>query len=99
MINRFGKGIASGPHARAVAGTTVVNIVTTLVPTGWLLARLLGPTGRGDLAVVLSWPAMIGSMASVGISPATCYWVSKRPREARSMMWTAYRPCGNGGNA
>jgi O-antigen/teichoic acid export membrane protein len=32
---------------------------------------------------------MIGSIASVGVTQATCYWVAKRPREARSMMWTA----------
>ena len=78
-------------HARAVAGTAGTNIAITLASSlgGLFLARVLGPTHRGDLVTILQWPAMIGSMASVGVTQATCYWMSKRPREARSIMSTA----------
>lgn len=90
-INRFVKRVSSRPHARSVAGTAGANIASTLIGSlgGLLLARVLGPTHRGDLVTILVWPAMTASIASLGIDQATCYWMSKRPREGRAIMSTA----------
>jgi hypothetical protein len=43
------------PHARAAAGTASTNVAITLLGSvaGLLFARVLGPTYRGDLAVIL----------------------------------------------
>jgi O-antigen/teichoic acid export membrane protein len=91
MINQLVERVASRAHARAVAGTAGANVAITLIGSlgGLFIARVLGPTGRGDLVIVLQWPAMIGTMAGVAVNQATCYWMSKRPSEARSIMWTA----------
>jgi hypothetical protein len=78
-------------HARAVAHTAGFNVAMMLAGSvgGLFLARVLGPTRRGDLVTILLWPAMIGSAASVGITQSTCYWVSRRPGHARSIISTA----------
>ncbi len=91
IIHRLKERVANRPHARAVAGTASTNVAITLLGSaaGLLFARVLGPTYRGDLAVILQWPATIGTLASVGITESTCYFVARRPIEARSIMWTA----------
>lgn len=80
-----------GAHLRAVSGTAVTNVVATGAGSigGLILARALGPTHRGDLVTVLQWPAMIGSVTSIGVTQATCYWVANRPAVARRMKSTA----------
>ena len=49
------------------------------VVTGLLSAWALGPTGRGDLMVILMWPAIFSMVAQVGLPQAFRYWVAKRP--------------------
>ena len=43
------------------------------VATGILTARLLGPTRRGELAVVILWPTILSNLALLG-----CNWVIAR---------------------
>ena len=49
------------------------------VVTSLLSAWALGPTGRGDLMVVLMWPAIFSMIAQVGLSQAYRFWIAKRP--------------------
>jgi O-antigen/teichoic acid export membrane protein len=49
------------------------------VVTSLLSAWALGPTGRGDLMVVLMWPAIFSMVAQVGLSQAYRFWIAKRP--------------------
>src|SRR5438132_62594 len=79
------------PQARAVAGTAGVNVGIMLVGSvgGLFIASVLGPTQRGDLVVIMQWPATIGAVVSLGITQSTCYWISKRPEKARAFMSTA----------
>jgi O-antigen/teichoic acid export membrane protein len=79
------------PQLRAVVGTAGVNVLITLVGSvgGLFLARVLGPTQRGDLVTILLWPTMIGTVVSVGITESTCYWSSQRPDKATAFMSTA----------
>jgi O-antigen/teichoic acid export membrane protein len=78
-------------QVRATAGTAGVNIAIMLVGSvgGLFLARALGPTHRGDLVAILQWPAMIGSVVSLGITQSTCYWISRRPDKSIPLMSTA----------
>ena len=68
-----------------------VNIAIMLIGSvgGLFLARALGPTHRGDLVAILQWPAMIGSVVSLGITQSTCYWISRRPDKSVQLMSTA----------
>ncbi len=43
--------------------------------SGVLLARWLGPTGRGQLAAAMLWPAVIGMLISLGLHHAFVYAV------------------------
>jgi O-antigen/teichoic acid export membrane protein len=80
-----------GPQARAVAGTAGTSVAIMLVGSvgGLFLARVLGPTHRGDLVAILQWPATIGMVVSLGITQSTCYWISRRPDQATAFMSTA----------
>jgi O-antigen/teichoic acid export membrane protein len=53
---------------RAVASTAATNLLVQVlgVVSGILLARMLGPHGRGELAIVLLWPAIIGAVCLFG---------------------------------
>ncbi len=47
-----------------------------LVITGPFLARLLGPSGRGDLAALMLWPVVLVQLGCLGIPAALTYYVS-----------------------
>jgi O-antigen/teichoic acid export membrane protein len=49
------------------------------VITSLLSAWALGPTGRGDLMVVLMWPAIFSMVAQIGLPQAYRFWIAKRP--------------------
>jgi O-antigen/teichoic acid export membrane protein len=53
---------------RAVASTAATNMLVQVlgVVSGILLARMLGPHGRGELAIVLLWPGIIGAVCLFG---------------------------------
>jgi O-antigen/teichoic acid export membrane protein len=46
--------------------------------SGIFLARLLGPSGRGELALCIIWPTVIATLGSLGISDAIIYFTAKR---------------------
>ncbi|PYU01234.1 MAG: hypothetical protein DMG38_04255 [Acidobacteria bacterium] len=50
--------------------------------TGVLVARLLGPQGRGELAAIQTWPTNIASLAMLGLAEATVYFSAREPRQA-----------------
>jgi O-antigen/teichoic acid export membrane protein len=47
--------------------------------TGVLVARLLGPDGRGQLAVVISWASMLAYLGNLGLPTALTYASAKTP--------------------
>lgn len=49
----------------ANAATTAIGLITSVIA-----ARALGPEGRGDLAVLLLWPALITSLFDSGLTDA-----------------------------
>ena len=65
------------------AGQVSLTMVTNLIiaalgmSTGLLSARLLGPTGRGELAAIQTWSILIASLALLGLPEAVVYFSSR----------------------
>lgn len=81
----------AGRGARPFAfslGTNALVGACALV-TGGVLARYLGPEGRGQLAAVVLWPDLLMMMASLGGAPTVAYFVSSEPGRARSIYGQA----------
>jgi len=57
--------------------TTSVGIQGLNVLTGVLLARALGPEGRGELAAVLLWPGLLALVGSLGVMEAVTYHAAR----------------------
>src|SRR6202022_3096555 len=60
----------------ATIGTSLIIQGVTLVG-GIVLARGLGPEARGQLAVVLLWPALLASLGGLGVAEAVAFYASK----------------------
>lgn len=78
---------------RDVRSTAGVNVAATLLASvgGIVLARQLGATDRGGLVTVLLWPAVAGSLASLGLTQATCYFLARRRSAGAAIMAAAAR--------
>jgi len=70
-------GIASSPQIRPIgsrefASTLITNVViqACTVVQGILIARLLGPVGRGQFAAAILWPGLFAAMGGMGVSVA-----------------------------
>lgn len=74
-----------------VAGTAMANVLVTSVGSvgGLLIARSLGASLRGEFAAVMAWTTFVSSLLVFGLPQATCYWVSREPREASATVLTA----------
>jgi O-antigen/teichoic acid export membrane protein len=59
--------------------STNALMLSSGVVTGLLSAWALGPAGRGDLMVVLMWPAIFSMVAQIGLPQAYRFWIAKRP--------------------
>lgn len=66
----------------------MTNSLTGLLglTTGIMLARLLGPAGRGQLAAIQTWATTLGAIASLGVGEAIVYHCAKRPRDSASLV-------------
>ena len=71
--------------------TTTVNIAATLfgLLTGVILARVLGPEGRGQLAAIQNLPNILLGFGSLGISTAAAYLSGRQPHLAGRFMTTS----------
>jgi O-antigen/teichoic acid export membrane protein len=59
------------------------------VIAGVLLARGLGPHGRGELAAILLWTMLVGSVGQLGLPEALTYETASNREKARSAVGTA----------
>ena len=55
------------------------------IVSGVLLARGLGPAGRGAFFAVLLWPTILGWLATLGITKATTYLRARHPEYERDL--------------
>lgn len=75
-------------HGSSILTTSFVMLGLNIA-TGVMLARLLGPTGRGQLAATLLWPGLLIATGSLGLSEAIVYFTARLPGEERVVSATA----------
>ncbi|THD09541.1 lipopolysaccharide biosynthesis protein [Metallibacterium scheffleri] len=73
---------------RAIFYTSGAQIAIQLIGlvTGILVARWLGPDGRGQLAAVISWAALFAYLGNVGIPVAYTYASAKEPARRHQLL-------------
>jgi O-antigen/teichoic acid export membrane protein len=76
-----------GHISLSLAASLAIQVLN--VAYGVLAARLLGPAGRGELAAVLLWPQVIGSLGSLGVGQAISYFAARQPGGDRPVFGTA----------
>jgi len=81
----------SSSFVRQVGLTTGTNGLLALlaVLTGSLAARLLEPSGRGELAAIQMWPALLASVANLGLPQALTFHAARSPDAAGRYMGSA----------
>jgi O-antigen/teichoic acid export membrane protein len=75
---------------RAVIGTTGANaaILGVNILTGIITARLLAPSGRGELAAMTMWPQFLGFALALGL-PTSLVFHMQRSDHPRPVLLTA----------
>lgn len=66
------------PLAGSFAATAFIQLVQAV--TAIVLARALGPGGRGELAAVILWPTLILTLGNLGLAQATTYQAARTAR-------------------
>lgn len=64
------------PVALSFATTASIQVVSVF--TGILLARDLGPAGRGELTAVLLWPTILATLGTLGVPDAATFYSARR---------------------
>ena len=75
---------------RPMAATSIANsmILGGNALAGIVSARALGPTGRGQVAIVVLWSALIYMVGSLGLPSSCTYHVARWPdRRAALVIW------------
>lgn len=74
----------------AVINSLFTNVLILLlgVGTGVLTARVLGPTGRGELAATIMWPQFLAYMFDFGLPAAFIYALKRTPARESTLMGT-----------
>lgn len=65
---------------RSIATRTFITNIAILIiglVNSILLARWLGPTGRGEVAAAMLWPSVLILLGSTGLVPAVLYFIAK----------------------
>jgi O-antigen/teichoic acid export membrane protein len=82
----------SGARSRLASQFTTTLFVQVAILgfgalSGVIVARLLGPEGRGELAALTLWPTMLVSLATMGINQAIVFNTGRK-RLTLSEVWT-----------
>lgn len=73
---------------RQVFSTSVLVFVLS-VGTGVIMARGLGPAGRGELSAMMLWPALAAGLFTLGLRPALTYTLAAQRGEAPCLILVA----------
>ena len=57
--------------------------------TGIMIARFLGPEGRGELAAIQTYPQFLSIIGVLGLADAVAYFSARNPEDASRWMMTA----------
>ena len=74
-----------GPIIGSLAATLCVQAIQAI--TVILVARILGPTGRGELTAVILWPMLLTTLGSLGMYQAVTYFAA-RTRDLSALVGT-----------
>lgn len=72
MIRGFG---VNRPLSLSFTASAAIQVLG--VASGVLLARVLGPEARGELAAVLLWPMVIVAAGAAGVTEAVAYYAAR----------------------
>ncbi len=75
------------PLRRVAAGTILAGVIgqVLLVISGILVARLLGPEGRGYLALLVVFPIILSQLGSLGLPQAATYFIAMNRDDVREV--------------
>ena len=81
----------SGIFSRNIVWTAFVNFATTFIGiiTSVILARALGPEGRGELATIQNIPNILLGFGSIGLTVAAGYISGREPHLSGRLMTTS----------
>jgi O-antigen/teichoic acid export membrane protein len=79
---RVGRSL-KGPTARTTISN--VTILATNALAGVVSARALGPAGRGQLAIVVLWSALVQMLGNLGIPSSFAYYMARWPERRVSV--------------
>ncbi len=73
---------------RATAGSIVVTFAAqlALAVSGICVARLLGPSDRGRLALLVLFATVVTQLGCLGMPAAVTYWIARQPETAFAMV-------------
>ena len=78
---------ASGAATSSLVATALIQVLN--VVTGVILARTLGPSGRGELAAVILWPTMLWTVGNLGVVDSVTFHSARRSAPQRSIVSTS----------
>ena len=74
-----------GRNVKLVLSTNALMLCSGVV-TSLLSSWALGPSGRGDFIIVLTWPAVFAMVMAIGLPQAHRYWTAKRPESVSALF-------------
>ncbi len=76
---------------KAIGQTIVFRVLMQALnaATGILTARLLLPTGRGELAAITLWSQFLAGLTTFGLPSALIYHIRNRPKQAGDLLVNA----------
>ncbi len=69
---------AARPMVGSFVTTGVIQLVQAVI--GIVLARILGPSDRGELAAVILWPTLMTTIGSLGLAQSATYHAARASR-------------------
>ena len=84
----FSTPARGGAAAILVIGLRSLALAVTIL-TGLVSAALLGASGRGVLAALLTGPAFLSGVCSIGLHAAVIYRMKEKPEDAKRYFGTA----------
>src|SRR5258706_14061895 len=86
-----GKSYQTSRALTDLAATSVGSLLLACIglATGPLLARILGPVGRGRPAAIPNVCFVVATLALVGLTDAVTYWCAREPQRASTFTVSA----------
>jgi O-antigen/teichoic acid export membrane protein len=73
--------------ASSLLASSAVQLVNVM--TGVLLARALGPHGRGELTAILLWPLVFATIGSLGVADSVTFHAARRTAPVGTLVATS----------